>query len=488
MDVLGEDREVRQVAVAHVDEEMESLVRDLEARYPTDEADPQSPVGRALREAHPVILRAGVDLPAIARDEAHLEGLRRLGLVSAMIVPLVARGQALGAITFLSTSSERVYDDSDLALAEQLAARAAIAVDNARLFREAEGRAQSARALATVGDGVVLLDARDIVRLWNPAAERITGLKADDVVGRPAEEAIPGWTVVRRVVPVAEAAAPAPRARTVPLEGVRGELWLSFSGVGFGEGTVYTFRDLTEERRLDELKADFVATASHELRTPVAAVYGAAMTLLRRDLRLDEDRRAQLLAVVAGESERLTRIVDDILWASRVDSGAMGIEIAPFDARDSARRVFEAAQAHLPPGIDLAFVCPPELPSVAADEGKLSQVISNLVENAVKYSPDGGRVELRLEPLDRSLVVSVEDEGLGIPASEQARVFEKFYRLDPNLTRGVGGTGLGLYICRELVQRMHGRIWVESREGVGSIFSVELPLAERTSAAADVPG
>jgi signal transduction histidine kinase len=290
---------------------------------------------------------------------------------------------------------------------------------------------------------------------------------------------------VRRVAPVAEATDPGPRARTVPLEGSRGELWLSFSGVGFGEGTVYTFRDLTEERRLEELQADFVATASHELRTPLAAVYGAAMTLRRRDVPIDEDGRAQLLDVIADESERLARIVNDILWASRVDSGAMGVDIIPFDAGEVARRVLEAAQAHLPAEIDLALVAPPELPPVAADEGKLNQVLANLVENAVKYSPDGGHVELRLEAGDRSLLLAVEDEGLGIPAAEQERIFEKFYRLDPHQTRGVGGTGLGLYICRELVQRMHGRIWVESREGVGSTFSVELPLAERRSADED---
>jgi signal transduction histidine kinase len=118
------------------------------------------------------------------------------------------------------------------------------------------------------------------------------------------------------------------------------------------------------------------------------------------------------------------------------------------------------------------------VPAVAGDADKIRQVLVNLVENAVKYSPDGGNVEVRVEPLERRLRISVRDEGLGIPLTEQQRIFEKFYRLDPNLTRGVGGTGLGLYICRELVRRMNGRLWVASKEGQGSTFFVELPLAD----------
>jgi two-component system sensor histidine kinase VicK len=113
---------------------------------------------------------------------------------------------------------------------------------------------------------------------------------------------------------------------------------------------------------------------------------------------------------------------------------------------------------------------------VAADADKVSQVLSNLLENAVKYSPDGGEIELRLEPVGRSLRFSVRDQGIGIPRPEHERIFEKFYRLDPDLTRGVGGTGLGLYICREVIRRMGGRIWVQSREGKGSTFFFDLPL------------
>jgi signal transduction histidine kinase len=267
------------------------------------------------------------------------------------------------------------------------------------------------------------------------------------------------------------------RVQAVPLEFGGRELWLSFSGVGLADGTVFTFRDLTEERHLEQLKSEFVATASHELRTPLAAVYGAAMTLRRDDLELGPEKQRMLLNLVADQSDRLARIINDILWASRVDAGELDVELTPVEAGAIARRVLDAAATHLAEGITLSLAAEESLPPVAADDGKLSQVLTNLVDNAIKYSPDGGPIEVRLAPVDGDMRIDVRDEGLGIPAHEQERIFEKFYRLDPNLTRGVGGTGLGLYICRALVERMGGTISVVSAEGRGSTFTVELPLA-----------
>jgi signal transduction histidine kinase len=141
--------------------------------------------------------------------------------------------------------------------------------------------------------------------------------------------------------------------------------------------------------------------------------------------------------------------------------------------------VLEATRTRLPENVSLEVTAPKRLPAVAADEQQLRQVLLNLVENAIKYSPDGGRVQIELARSERSVRWVVSDEGLGIPPSERRRVFEKFYRLDPNMTRGIGGTGLGLYISRELVRRLNGRIWVEGNNGKGSRFNVELPLAAR---------
>ena len=240
---------------------------------------------------------------------------------------------------------------------------------------------------------------------------------------------------------------------------------------------MFAFRDVTEERGVERMKSDFVSTVSHELRTPLAAIYGAAVTLRREDMPLEPQQRSDLLGVVATEAHRLARIVNDILWASRLDAESVPFSIGAHDAREIAERIVQTTRVSLPENVDLDLVTPSGLPPLVADPDKLSQVLSNLVENAVKYSPGGGRVEVRLEQRDGSIWFLVSDEGIGIPPGERERVFEKFYRLDPNLTQGVGGTGLGLYICRELVSRMDGQIWVEPSAGPGTTVVVELPAA-----------
>jgi len=479
IDMLDEAGQIQRLTVAHSDPSKVALSEELSDRFPID---PDAPYGvpNVIRTGHSELFAEIPDeqlVEATRGDEELLSILRELGLKSSMCVPLIARGRALGAITLVSEQPARRFSEADLAEAEELARRAAVSVDNARLFHEAERRADAARVLAYVGDGVFLLDRNGVVRLWNPAAETITGLRSADVVGRPVEEAVPGWAGIADLVPIAAAPGAGTRAETVPLELPNRELWLSVSGVGFLEGTVFAFRDLTEERALERLKSDFVSTVSHELRTPLAAIYGAALTLRRGDLALGEQQRESLLAVVANEADRLARTVDDILWTSRLDSGTLQVAIESCDATLLAAGVVAAAQAHVPGNIEIELDTGPAVPQVAADPDKVRQVLANLVENAVKYSPDGGRVEVSIEPNDGSVRFSVRDEGLGIPASEQRRIFDKFYRLDPEMTRGVGGTGLGLYICQELIRRMDGRIWGESRDGGGSMFAFELPAS-----------
>jgi PAS domain S-box-containing protein len=399
---------------------------------------------------------------------------------SILAVPLVARDRTIGAMTWGWAERPEAYTPADLEFALDLGRRVAIAIDNATLYRQAEERAQAARVLASVGDGVFLVDRHGVVRTWNRAAAAATGLRPVDVLDRPAVEAIPGWANIAARVPVAdEAVVAAPRPESLPLDLGTRELWLSLHGVAVPDGIVYAFRDLTEERALESMRTEFVSTVSHELRTPLAAIYGAAMTLRRSDVALDDDQRAKMLDVVSGEAERLARTVNDILWASRLDAGSLHVAIVSCDPLRLARDVVDAQLAHLESGYVLVLDAPADLPDVVGDPDKIGRVLINLVDNAIKYSPDGGRVDVKLSRVGGGRVrFAVTDQGLGVPPSEQRRIFEKFYRLDPNMTRGVGGTGLGLFICRELVRRMDGRIWVESAGlGQGSTFSLELPAA-----------
>ncbi|HEY3181743.1 MAG TPA: HAMP domain-containing sensor histidine kinase [Gaiellaceae bacterium] len=233
-------------------------------------------------------------------------------------------------------------------------------------------------------------------------------------------------------------------------------------------------RSLERLREFDRLKDEFIAVVSHELRTPLTSVYGAAITLGQHEL--DDDRRDALLRIVSTESERLARLLDDILWVSRLDSGPADVVIAPVEPVPLVSEIVEATRMRLPPELSVDLRHPGAVPPVAADADKLRQVLVNLVENAVKYSSKG-HIEVVLQPHNGAMHFSVRDQGIGIPQDEQDRIFEKFHRLDPDMQRGVGGTGLGLYICQELVERMHGRIWVESEPGTGSTFTFELPVA-----------
>ena len=472
------------MAVAHAEPLKVALARELAERYPSDLETGTGPAAVVRTREAELVPELAADMPdGAAVDDLQREIIADLGLRSYLCVPLVARDQALGAISFMQSESGRVYGENDLALARELARHAAIAIDNAQLYEEAERRAQAARVLESVGDGVVLIDREGVIRLWNTAAAAIAGLSEADVLGRPIADVIPHWDEIARLVPIASSPTEPVRAVTTPVEIQGRELWISCSGVALGEGIVYAFRDLTEEHLLEKMRTDFVATVSHEMRTPLAAIYGSAQTILRPDLDLDDAVRDELLGVIASESDRLAEIVSDLLLSSHLDSGRLPVQIESCDAVELAATVVESARTHLPDDVEVALEAANDLPRVAADPGQLRQVLGNLVDNAIKYSPGGGAVSVSVADGDGTVRFSVADRGIGMPASELRRIFEKFYRLDPDMTRGIGGTGLGLYISRELVHRMAGTISVESKLGEGSTFVVELPMAQQPAAA-----
>ena len=447
IDLVEEDGQARRVVALHGEPR------------PARETDPASDVDPASMEA------------------AHTG--RSLVEADRMCVPMISRGRVVGVLTFIATAPARAYGVADATLAEQLARIGGLAVDAGRLYRQVQEGAEAARVLTYVGDGLLFLDQIGIVRLWNPAAEAIFGVAADEVLDKAGADAIPGWRSLADRIPLVSAP-DSSEPDTLPIETARGERWISISGVEFFGGTVYAFRDVTAAHNLDELKAEFVATASHELRTPLAAVYGAAQTLRRHDFALDESGRERFVTLIIDESDRLSRIVNEILLANQLDAGRMDLFTESFDPVDLIERVVESARIRATAGVSIALHVPDSVPAVGADRDKVRQVLVNLVENAVKYSPDGGKIEIGITPSATTVQFFVRDEGLGIPADEQARVFEKFYRLDPGMIRGVGGTGLGLYICRELVERMGGRISLESAAGAGSTFMFDLPRADAT--------
>ncbi|MBC7460097.1 MAG: response regulator [Thermoleophilia bacterium] len=395
----------------------------------------------------------------------------------AVVKPLVIRGERLGVVAVAVGSEGRELGEPEIRFARSLATRLAGAVESHRLYRRAEERAQASQVLDAIADGVVLVDRDGIVRLWNPAAAPITGVAAGEAIGKRPNELLRDWDVFAERVPIGEQVASRRHGATLPLTGADDrDLWLSVSAVEFELGIAYAFRDLTEERAVDRMKSDFVATVSHELRTPLASIYGAAVTLQREDLDLDELIQSQMLDIIGQQSQQLASIVDAVLTASRLDAGEGSANSTPVDALVLAHEVVDAA-LHRTEIHEIIIDAEDGLPLVSADPGHLRQVLDNLVENAIKYSPDGGTVMLVLRSNGSTLTYEVRDTGVGISPAELSRIFDKFYRVDASMSRGIGGTGLGLFIVRELVRQMEGHIDVQSSAGEGSSFVVQLPVA-----------
>jgi two-component system, OmpR family, phosphate regulon sensor histidine kinase PhoR len=446
--------------------------------------------GSLVTAARSLRLESGPLVPGASDVRAGGVGYRA---VSEDLGP-AANGAQLAALerssyidSLANTARWRVVGLGFAVIAALLALAYAMSPSIARSRVSRQERERAERVLAHVGDGVFLVDRDGVIRLWNPAAEAITGLRSDAICDRPAEETIPGWQRVAQRVPVARRPGHADDAsspETVPVEIGGREIWLSVVGVTLADGTVYAFRDVTRERRLEELRAQFVATISHELRTPLASLHGAALTLLDREHELHQETRHDLLDMIAVQSKRLADLVEEILLTGQLDSGSLHVVTEPFDAEELVWTAAAAARLRVGDDTTIDVSIPTVLPRVAGDAARTRQVLTNLVDNAIKYSPEGGRIELGVEASGDVVRFTVRDEGLGIPLGEQKRIFEKFYRLDPDHRRGIGGSGLGLYICRELVRSMNGRIWVESDPGKGATFSFELPLAERVTATA----
>jgi signal transduction histidine kinase len=339
------------------------------------------------------------------------------------------------------------------------------AEEEARL--DAEQDANSARALAHVSDAVLLIDDSGRVRSWNNAAEVLLGVSRAIAIARPAQEVVPEYA---RLVEGGRK-----RDAFVPVQVAENERWFAPALSTFEGGTVLTVRDVTGRYLLERARADFVTTASHELRTPLTAIYGGVRTLLGRASELSDDQRLRLLRMIEQESAHLAQIVDQLLITAQLDRGSLRASAAPCDVRALCQSILEGAEARNTVQATLVLDAPADLEPVLCDASLLRQVLVNLVENALKYSPNGGRIELTVGGSGDTFRIVVRDEGLGIPASEQEQIFEKFYRLDAEMTRGVGGSGLGLYISREIVTQMDGTLTVRSEPGAGSTFTVTLP-------------
>ena len=433
--------------------------------------------GDVLQSGSPVAL-------AYAGDDERLRGLDPMlqaGHTAFLGVPVGgAEGTTLGVLAvYASVSREWREEEVEALLA--VAASTSAALSNAELYqRVALERERSVAILENIAEGIVAVDRDGKVVLWNSAAEVITGVPASVALGRAPVD------VLQRSLESSDEGASA--ERLVPITRGREEVWLSVTEavmrdpLGAVAGRIFAFRDISSDRLVEQVKSDFVSTVSHELRTPLTSIYGFAETLLRQDVMFGEEERQTFLRYIATESQRLTSIVDTLLNVARLDTGDLQVNLAETDVRDVVGQVLDTVSATEVNGHRFVVDLPEEPLAARADPEKLRQVCAILVENAVRYSPDGGTVTIGAARRQDTVEVSVADEGIGIPQSDQEQIFRKFYRGSDAEQRGGGdGTGLGLFIARGLVAAMGGRIWVSSREGEGYRFAFVLPAATADS-------
>ena len=411
------------------------------------------------------------------------------GFRSLLCLPLRAGGKVWGLLR-LHGRQVGAFDRQESGLLAFIGSQLGLAIQRARLQEEIDrllGRVEAERAtldslMRSLVDGLVLIDGQGHIAYWNPSAERYLGLSAEAVLGRgpevvdahlrgivrePAQKLEELRQALAQVASCPQiefqVTAPAPRtlqARFFPIEG--------------RQGLGIALHDVTAERRLDEMKSHLLSTVSHELRTPLASIKGFATTLLRDDVQWDPATQREFLQIIDQEADRLSELIANLLAMSRLEAGVLRMDLDRVELPPLIEQVLEEMQPR-GEGHTLAADVPATLPTVWADGRRVRQVLHNLIENALKYS-SGGEVTVRARCEGNAVQVSVSDQGIGIAPDQLERIFERFYQADSATTRRAGGVGLGLSICKGIVEAHGGRIWAESTPGRGSTFHFTLPM------------
>ncbi len=451
-------------------------------------------------------------IPDLAEKLAQIAEETGLLLRQVVALPMVvdaADGRAGGeprqdflGVLFVFRSHSLSFSPDDRLILKSFADFAAIAVNNAQLYEAAvTERGRLDALLESSGDGIMVLRPDLSIERLNRALASLTGWTAEEAVGLHHDNVIvwarqnsdmtltqameQGWPSRESSATLGRGAA---ISRTLYVEGELRRRNSSVVSVGITYAPllgrngrllniISTVRDITRFREADVLKDTFISVVSHELKTPVSIIKGYAETLRRPEARRNPALVEEMLESITEESDRLARLVDDLLDASRLQAGGLPFrDVEDVDLRFIARRVVERyAPQSKQHRLILDFTPSDEFPTVRGDPQRLEQVLDNLVSNAIKYSPRGGVVEIKGEASVVEVVISVRDEGVGIPLEEQERIFTRFHRVVSPETRAVSGTGLGLYLTRAIVQAHGGRCWVDSIPGQGATFYVALP-------------
>ncbi len=415
--------------------------------------------GQVIATGEPVVL-----------DEQSPQKIKTSYLVHSLLyVPLRVRGKTIGVLGVDNRKAGRTLTTEDLAVMLAMADYAAIAIDNAQLYQASESeRVKLETILTQTESGVIVLDPENRVMLINRAARLVYRVEGD-VAGRSLAEVVED----PRLLALARVGGDAPRREE--LETPDGRVFSAQRTLIPGVGQAIVMHDITHLKDLDRIKSEFVTTVSHDLRSPLTAILGYVELIERAGSVNDQQR--EFIRRVRLSVEHMTRLVADLLDLGRIEAGLdTSLEVTPITvlaryALDGLRSAAEMKQQKV------ETVLSDDLPMVRGDPYRLRQMIANLLENAIKYTPANGEIVVAAVVEGDQVILRVSDSGPGIPAADQPYIFDKFFRAS-NVPDDTGGTGLGLSIVKSIVDSHQGRIWVDSQLGRGTTFTVVLPRAD----------
>jgi K+-sensing histidine kinase KdpD len=426
-----------------------------------------------------------LDISELNRMLKELTYTASMGLLNGTALPLATHGQVIGVI-FIFRNYPDLFTQNDRVLLQSFADQAAIAVFNARLYGQVSYEKQRLDALLdSAADGILILNADLTIERANDAFERLYGkmhdqlatLLHDDVIqwanepqGATLKESIAnGWPLTPNATLYVEGDLERNFPPPLPV-GVTYAPLLSFEGKL--RNIIVSVRDITHFRAADEIKSTFISIVSHELRTPVALIKGYASTLRRDDAKWDKPTINDSLAVIEEEADRLSRMIDDLLDASRLQAGGMSLNRADVSLSTLSHRV---AQRFSTQSNKHTIVTdfPENFPVILADETRVEQVIANLVSNALKYASKG-EIKISGQVRPEQVIICVSDEGPGIEAKDLPHIFDRFYR-STKAVKNTKGAGLGLYLARAIVEVHGGRIWADPKPDSGARICFSLP-------------
>ncbi len=341
--------------------------------------------------------------------------------------------------------------------------------------------------LSSIVDGIIALDFNKNIILTNKSAEEITGFTQTELVGRQVDQVVHLFTEADEILPKIYCRPPFNQmAKLVGKDGKESNINLSTSQIS---GTVQTnisciliLHDLAKEEELEKMKLDFVSMASHELRTPLTSIIGYLSVFIDENTQKIDKEELDLLKKSLSSANQLLTLVQNLLNVNKIEREQMSVISQPLDFLPVVAKAIEDAKTQaVQRNIVLNFDPPVTLPKVLADPIRISEVISNLLNNAINYTNAGGRIEISFEVSPNELTTTVSDNGIGIPKEAFPHLFNKFFRVSNQSQQAIKGTGLGLYISKSIIEKLGGRIWVESAIGVGSKFRFTLPIANTKS-------